>query len=76
MALQTTHTVTPAVVFQGVFKYFHGTLAVHGLDLPVPSGCLYALLGANGAGKTTALRMIIGLEKPDVGFVHFTKVGQ
>lgn len=69
MALQTTHVMTPAVVFQGVFKSFPGMLAVCGLNLTIPAGCLYVLLGANGAGKTTSLRMITGLEQPDTGTV-------
>lgn len=48
-------------------KRFNDFCAVDQLSLTVPSGMLYAFLGANGAGKTTTLRMIAGLLKPDDG---------
>jgi ABC-2 type transport system ATP-binding protein len=48
-------------------KQFGTYQAVKQLNLSVPSGMLYAFLGANGAGKTTTLRMIAGLLKPDRG---------
>ena len=54
---------------RGLGKSFGATRAVDGLDLRVPRGMLYAFLGANGAGKTTSLRMIAGLLKPDAGEV-------
>ena len=41
--------------------------ALDGLDLEVPSGCVLALLGANGAGKTTAVRLLTTLTRPDGG---------
>ncbi len=44
--------------------------AVHPLDLTVPQGSSFALLGASGCGKTTTLRMIAGLEEPSGGTVH------
>ncbi|MGN6216649.1 MAG: ABC transporter ATP-binding protein, partial [Solirubrobacterales bacterium] len=44
--------------------------AVHPLDLTVPQGSFFALLGASGCGKTTTLRMIAGLEEPSCGTVH------
>ena len=42
---------------------------LHGVDLAVPAGSVFALLGANGAGKTTALRVIAGLHQPSSGDV-------
>jgi ABC-2 type transport system ATP-binding protein len=51
----------------GLTKSFGRTEAVAGLSLQVRPGELYALLGANGAGKTTALRMVAGLLIPDAG---------
>src|SRR5205085_720443 len=54
---------------RGLFKQFGATKAVDGLNLRVPRGMLYAFLGSNGAGKTTSLRMIAGLLKPDAGEV-------
>ena len=43
---------------------------MHPLDLTVPQGSFFALLGASGCGKTTTLRMIAGLEEPTSGTVH------
>ena len=42
---------------------------LYGVDLAVPAGSVFALLGANGAGKTTALRVIAGLHEPSSGDV-------
>lgn len=42
-------------------------VAVHGLDLDVPSGGVHGFLGPNGSGKTTTIRMLLGLVRPDAG---------
>jgi spermidine/putrescine transport system ATP-binding protein len=47
-------------------KRFGGFTAVDGIDLTVPQGGFFALLGASGCGKTTTLRMVSGLEDPTV----------
>ena len=44
-----------------------GTVAIAGLDLEVPRGGVHALLGPNGSGKTTALRLLLGLLRADSG---------
>ncbi|MFJ8824408.1 ABC transporter ATP-binding protein [Streptomyces sp. NPDC102467] len=55
----------------GISKtYDNGFTAVRPLDLTVPQGSFFALLGASGCGKTTTLRMIAGLEEPTTGTVH------
>ena len=57
---------------QGCRKAFaDGTVAVHDLDLTVEGGETLAILGPSGCGKTTTLRLIAGLERPDVGQVFF-----
>jgi spermidine/putrescine transport system ATP-binding protein len=51
-------------------KSFDGVPAVTGIDLEIPAGQFYSLLGASGCGKTTTLRMIAGFEKPDSGRIE------
>ena len=53
-----------------VGKRFGAVQAVDGLSLDVASGEFIVLLGPSGAGKTTTLRLVAGLEKPDGGRVH------
>ncbi|MDT9683817.1 ABC transporter ATP-binding protein [Streptomyces sp. TRM76323] len=53
----------------GISKTYGSFTAVHPLDLTVPEGSFFALLGASGCGKTTTLRMIAGLEEPTTGAV-------
>jgi ABC-2 type transport system ATP-binding protein len=48
-------------------KYFGKTLALDHLNLQVPRGCIYGLLGRNGAGKTTAIKLMLGLLRPTTG---------
>ena len=56
-----------AIELEGVEKRFGAKVAVDGLSLEVPRGCIYGFLGPNGAGKTTTLRMVIGIFYPDAG---------
>ncbi|MFF0727245.1 ABC transporter ATP-binding protein [Streptomyces sp. NPDC004134] len=58
------------VTLTGISKKFGDVTAVHPLDLTVPRGSFFALLGASGCGKTTTLRMIAGLERPTTGTVR------
>ena len=57
------------VVLQGVGKRFGSTEAVSDLSLQVGDGEFLVLLGPTGAGKTTTLRLVAGLERPDAGRV-------
>jgi ABC-2 type transport system ATP-binding protein len=52
---------TPAITTVGLRKAFGSLVAVDGLDLTVPAGDILCLLGANGSGKTTTIRMLCGL---------------
>jgi ABC-2 type transport system ATP-binding protein len=58
-----------AVRLRGVTKTFGKHTAVSGLDLDVPRGIICGLLGPNGSGKTTTIRMIMGILLPDQGSV-------
>ncbi len=61
-------TARAAVVTRGLTKRFRGgQLAVDGLDMVVPRGSVYGFLGPNGSGKTTTIRMLLGLVFPTSG---------
>ena len=57
----------PAIKTQGLVKRYKKVTAVDGLDLEVQRGELFALLGLNGAGKTSTIKMLCGLTKPTEG---------
>ncbi|MEV7991644.1 ABC transporter ATP-binding protein [Streptomyces sp. NPDC086077] len=65
----TTKDSSGDVRLSGITKTYGSFTAVHPLDLTVPQGSFFALLGASGCGKTTTLRMIAGLEEPSGGTV-------
>ena len=58
-----------AVKLEGVTKRFGKHTAVSGFDFEVPRGVICGLLGPNGSGKTTSIRMIMGILHPDEGSV-------
>ncbi|MDA7633074.1 ABC transporter ATP-binding protein [bacterium] len=53
----------------GLKKFFGELKAVNGIDLLVPKGEFFAVLGPNAAGKTTTIKMIAGLMKPSEGHI-------
>jgi multiple sugar transport system ATP-binding protein len=57
------------IELSNITKTFGGTAALRNLDLTVEDGQFFVLLGETGAGKTTTLRIVAGLEKPDEGTV-------
>jgi lantibiotic transport system ATP-binding protein len=56
-----------AVQSTGLTKRFGRQIAVNGIDLAVPKGSVYGFLGPNGSGKTTTIRMLLGLVRPTAG---------
>jgi osmoprotectant transport system ATP-binding protein len=60
----------PALALRGVRKRFGAREALRGLDLACGRGETVALLGSSGCGKSTVLRLCLGLIQPDAGSVH------
>ncbi|MFF3140142.1 ATP-binding cassette domain-containing protein, partial [Streptomyces sp. NPDC057927] len=58
-----------AVSFTGAVKAFGAVRAVDGVDLEIGRGETVALLGRNGAGKSTTISLLLGLNEPDEGTV-------
>jgi ABC-2 type transport system ATP-binding protein len=60
----------PAIELRGLTKRFGDTIALDHVDLVVRRGSVFGFLGRNGAGKTTALRILSGLARPTSGTAH------
>jgi ABC-2 type transport system ATP-binding protein len=60
-------SVPLAIETHGLTKKFGSVPAVDGLDLAVPEGSVYGFLGPNGCGKTTTIRVLLGLISPSAG---------
>ncbi|MEL6642310.1 MAG: ABC transporter ATP-binding protein [Pseudomonadota bacterium] len=58
------------VTLENVSKFFGKTVAVDDITMTIADGSFVVLLGPTGAGKTTTLRLISGLEKLDAGHIH------
>jgi ABC-2 type transport system ATP-binding protein len=61
--------MTDAVVATGLQKRFGGVHAVRGITVTVPKGARFGLIGQNGAGKTTFIKMVLGITRHDEGTV-------
>ncbi len=55
------------IVCEGLSKKYRGAEALQGLDLQVPEGSIYGLVGPSGAGKTTAIKTMMNIVKPSGG---------
>ncbi|WP_035201091.1 sugar ABC transporter ATP-binding protein [Agrobacterium tumefaciens] len=66
----TDHMTSPAVAIEGVSKSFGATKAIDNATFSVTRGTVHALLGENGAGKSTTMKLLSGLLTPDQGTVH------
>jgi ABC-type multidrug transport system ATPase subunit len=64
-----------SISLQGITKRFGGVTAVDDMRLDIADGEFFVLLGPSGAGKTTTLRLIAGLETPDSGCVRMNGAG-
>ena len=62
-----------AIEIKNLSKHYQG-FSLENLNLILPSGCIMGLVGENGAGKSTTIRMILGMARPDSG--EITVFGQ
>src|SRR5512137_583899 len=62
-----TATNAPAVELRGLTKRFGSVLANAGVDLRVERGTIHGVIGENGAGKSTAMKLLYGMLRPDAG---------
>lgn len=62
--------MAPVISVSGLVKTFGSTRALDGLDLRVEPGEVHGFLGPNGSGKTTTIRVLLGLLRPDAGEVE------
>ena len=65
--MTTTQVQEPAIRVQGLEKSFKELEVLRGVDFEVERGSIFALLGSNGAGKTTVVRILSTLLKADAG---------
>ena len=62
--------MTPVIRLNQISRRFGKKIALDRVSLEVPQGCVFALLGENGAGKTTAIKNILGLERVSSGTIE------
>ena len=71
---QAAQPQADAVAMTGIAKSFGGVAALEHVDFTVKKGEIHALLGGNGAGKSTVLKMLSGVHKPDKGEIWINGV--
>jgi len=62
--------MTAAIEFSGVTKRYGSTQALNTVTLQIQRGEMFGLIGSDGAGKTTAIRLMCGLLRADSGGIH------
>ena len=67
---RTNKSKNRGILAEGLGKRFDELWALHDFDLEVPAGTVLGLLGHNGAGKTTAVRILTTLTRPTTGSAH------
>jgi ABC-2 type transport system ATP-binding protein len=64
-----------SISVQGIKKFFGSNAALDGVSLDFPSGLMHGIIGPEGAGKTTLMRVMLGLMRPAEGTVVFQRDG-
>ena len=59
--------MSDVIVTDRLTKYYGARCVVNSLNLRVPQGSVYGLLGRNGAGKSTIIKMLLGMVQPNYG---------
>ncbi|MCL2244884.1 MAG: ATP-binding cassette domain-containing protein [Treponema sp.] len=59
------------IVLKGIKKAYPAVTVLKGIDIEIPDGCIFGIIGKSGAGKSTLLRITSLLEKPDCGEVYY-----
>ena len=62
--------MTHAIATERLTKYYGPRCVVNCLNLRVPTGTVYGLLGRNGAGKSTTIKMLMGMAQPNFGEIE------
>jgi len=60
------------IIVKGISKSYGAVTAVKLVDLEIPPGCIYGIIGRSGAGKSSLLRVMSLLETPDIGEVYYS----
>src|SRR5436305_13516151 len=69
--MDTRANFAPILEVRGLTKRFGGLTAVKNLNLDLREGEIFGLIGPNGSGKSTAMKAIMGIERPTAGDVVF-----
>ena len=67
--------MAPLIEARGLEKSFGDKKVVNGVDLAIAAGRIYGLVGPDGAGKTTTIRLLCGLLQPEAGQVFIDGIG-
>ncbi|MCK4627684.1 MAG: ABC transporter ATP-binding protein [Sedimentisphaerales bacterium] len=62
------------IEIENLIKYYDGRCVLDGINLSIPPGCIYGLLDRNGVGRTTLIRILMGLEPATRGQTHILGV--